>query len=126
MFAVIEDQQELPRPDCVDERLVDRPPDLFGYAECSANNTGDESRVCNRRQVDEGDAVDEGCLRRTAEFESKASFSCAARSGQGEQTIGFQQRPQLGKLASSANEARQLCRQTVWFARWSTDSIVTP
>ena len=84
MLAVIEDEQELPVPQCAGQRWQHWATGFFVHTQHRRHSLRHERRVCKRRQFDQPDTTGEcgcawaGCELR-GQLKRQAGFACAAR-----------------------------------------------
>ncbi len=113
VLGVVEYEQELPRPQVVLQRLRKAPARLLAEPERRRHRLRDETRVGQRRQLDQPDAVRERFDEFRRNLQRETRLAATARTGQGEEAGPAEQRLDVGNVALAADEARELLGQVV-------------
>ncbi len=113
VLAVIQNNQESPIPEYVDQRLDQGTTRFLLDAEHGRHRLRHEPRVGDRRQLDEPHAVREFVHEIGGDLQRQARLADAAGAHQRQQWRAGQQRRDFGLLTLAADERRQLLRQVV-------------
>jgi hypothetical protein len=111
VLAVVEHEQEPPRPQVVDQRFVDGPVGLVGQAERGGDGPGDQRRRGDRRQIDEPDPVRVVARQPVGDLDREARLADPARPGQRDQAGHGEERADLGALRLAPDEAGRAERE---------------
>ena len=111
MFAIVEDQKQCLVPRDARQRLGQVGAVLLGDAECARDGPRHVSRVAERRQFHEPDAVGVRVGELRTDLQREPSLAATARSGQRHQSRGSDQRENLARLLLAAEETGKLLRQ---------------
>jgi len=108
LLEIVQDQQQSPVADGLDKGVDDRPARVSAHAERCGDRGGDEVGVADRREIDERDAVRKTIRDDRAHFEGDPRLAAPAGPGQGDQTVGREQRRNVGHLLAPSHEPAQL------------------
>ena len=111
LLEVVQDQQQPPLADGRDERVEDRAARVSADAERGGDRRRDQVRVADRRKVDEDDAVRKSIRERRADFEGNPGLAVPAGPGERDETVGREERFDLGELAAPSDDGAQLPRK---------------
>jgi hypothetical protein len=113
VLAVVDDEQQPPVADLLDEGVERRLGGVVVQAQRVGGGQRDERRVVQPGQVDEAHAVREGPPDPGRDARGEPGLADAARPGQRHQPCAGQQLASVGQFATPVDEAGRLDRQPV-------------
>jgi len=117
VLAVVEYQQQRPRPDEVDERVGQGLTGQGAHIEGGGDGVGHEPAIGQVGKLHHHGAIDERRLEDAGELESEPGLADTAGARQSQQPRPSEQRPQLGQLPGATDERTDVGWQTAEASR---------